>query len=124
MRADEAGRAGDEISHRRNCRHSRRACCHGRGRPPDPEVPSCLVRIAVLALVAGFAAIGLSLADSSAAATAPITWKVESAPFRISFYQGSRLLVREHTGPDGAGTRLSYRINEGGTNRSLTNLLS
>ena len=82
------------------------------------------MRIAVLALVAGFAAIGLSLADSSAAATAPITWKVESAPFRISVYQGSRLLVREHTGPDGAGTRLSYRINEGGTIRSLTNLLS
>ena len=82
------------------------------------------MRIAVLALVAGFAAIGLSIADSSAAATAPITWKVESAPFRISVYQGSRLLVREHTGADGPGTRLSYRINEGGTIRSLTNLLS
>lgn len=52
-----------------------------------------------------------------------LSWKVDASPFRITVYDGGREILREHSGPPAAGTRLSYKIRESGTIASLTDLV-
>jgi alpha-D-xyloside xylohydrolase len=70
------------------------------------------------------AALVTPTATGEAQAAWPLTWKVEPTPFRLTVYQGSHVLLRQHNGPAGPGTRLSYRIRQGSVMESLTNLLA
>ncbi|HEV7899264.1 MAG TPA: TIM-barrel domain-containing protein [Planosporangium sp.] len=81
-------------------------------------------------------AAGLTLAVTAAGltvSTPPATaaggdhdlgWRVERAPFRLSFRADDRQLVGQAPGPAaGPGARMSYQLSDGGTHR-LTDLLS
>jgi alpha-D-xyloside xylohydrolase len=52
-----------------------------------------------------------------------VTWEAQASPFQLSFRQSDRLLTSQRIGAAGAGSRLSYRLNDG-TSHSLTNLIS
>ena len=72
--------------------------------------------------------VGLSAASSPTTSAAPggagLTWEIEEAPFRLTVLDEGRVLLRQHNGPPGAGTRLSYKIREGSAMRTLTSLVS
>jgi len=84
------------------------------------ECPS--LRALALALIV---VVGTLASGRTAEAEPPqLAWKVDASPFRLSFLQGSRVLLRERVGgPSGPGTRLSYRIREGGAMGQLTSLI-
>lgn len=52
-----------------------------------------------------------------------VTWEAQASPFQLNFRQSDRLLTSQRIGAAGAGSRLSYRLNDG-TSHSLTNLIS
>ncbi len=81
------------------------------------------MRTAVLALLvaAGIALIGGS---PDATASPALTWKVDPSPFRITVYRNGAVLVREHLGAPGPGSRLSYRIHESDVPQTLGKLVS
>jgi alpha-D-xyloside xylohydrolase len=79
------------------------------------------VRSLVLALVAG--GIALTTAGTAWATPSQLTWTVDPSPFRLTFSERGNVLLRERLGPPGAGSRLGYRIREGGAMGTLTRLL-
>ncbi len=79
------------------------------------------MRSPLVALVA--AGVVLSGGGGARSAEAPLTWKVDKAPFRITVLQGGRVLLREHLGRAGAGARLSYRTTGSPAYGTLTSLI-
>jgi alpha-D-xyloside xylohydrolase len=75
-----------------------------------------------MAIVLGVVA---ALCTATPAVTAPagLDWRVEPAPFRLSFHDGGRQLVAQANGDTaGPGSRMAYALADGSTHR-LTTLL-
>jgi alpha-D-xyloside xylohydrolase len=62
-------------------------------------------------------------AEGPTAGSTRVTWQVQASPFRLSFFENGRPLVRQALGQPGPGTRMSYRIVKGGGMHTLTTLL-
>ncbi len=81
------------------------------------------MRTATVALLVA-AGIALISGEQGRATQPSLTWKVDSSPFRITISGPTGVLLQEHLGQPGAGTRLSYRIREGGGLHTLTTLVA
>jgi alpha-D-xyloside xylohydrolase len=77
----------------------------------------------VLLLALALTAVLVPRSGAAAGPAAGLVWRVDSAPFRLTVLQDGDPLVRQHTGAAGPGTRMSYRIREGGGMHTLTSLL-
>ncbi len=86
------------------------------------SLESPALRTLVLALIV---LVGTLATGRAAEAERPqLAWTVDASPFRLTVLQGSRVLLRERIGGSaGPGTRLSYRIREGGAMGQLTSLI-
>ena len=80
-------------------------------------------KAAFVASIAGFVLVAFSGATGVAAAAPPLAWKVDSKPFRLGVYRGADLLLGEHAGGIGPGSRLGYRVDPTGAMQALTDLV-